>query len=144
MGPARHRLRQVFESLYGLGSCHPIIGALGLLQAATRRRMVESYKGYVGLQDLRSFMASPCVAMRSERNRRLWYFSDPSQLDAMEIVNGMWRRRTQTFSNMMCLSFEEAITAFADSLAIDAPDRYMQGRFVLIGNSARAGSIRGV
>jgi uncharacterized DUF497 family protein len=35
------------------------------------------------------------------------------------------------------VSFEEALTAFADPLAIDAPDRYMQGRFVLIGNSAR-------
>ncbi|TKB78479.1 MAG: BrnT family toxin [Nitrospira sp.] len=35
------------------------------------------------------------------------------------------------------VSFEEALTAFADPLAIDAPDRYMPGRFVLIGNSAR-------
>jgi uncharacterized DUF497 family protein len=35
------------------------------------------------------------------------------------------------------VSFEEALTAFADSLAIDAPDRYMPGRFVLIGHSAR-------
>ena len=35
------------------------------------------------------------------------------------------------------VSFEEALTAFADSFAIDAPDRYMPGRFVLIGRSAR-------
>lgn len=35
------------------------------------------------------------------------------------------------------VSFEEALTAFADPLAIDAPDRYMPGRFVLIGYSAR-------
>jgi uncharacterized DUF497 family protein len=35
------------------------------------------------------------------------------------------------------VSFEEAITAFADPLAIDAPDRYMPRRFVLIGHSAR-------
>jgi uncharacterized DUF497 family protein len=33
--------------------------------------------------------------------------------------------------------FEEALTAFADPLAIDAPDRYIPGRFVLIGHSAR-------
>jgi uncharacterized DUF497 family protein len=35
------------------------------------------------------------------------------------------------------VSFEEALTAFADPLAIDAPDRYIAGRFVLIGHSAR-------
>ena len=35
------------------------------------------------------------------------------------------------------VSFEESLTAFADPLTIDAPDRYMPGRFVLIGNSAR-------
>lgn len=35
------------------------------------------------------------------------------------------------------VSFEEALTAFADPLAIDAPDRYVPGRFVLIGHSAR-------
>ena len=35
------------------------------------------------------------------------------------------------------VSFEGALTAFADPLAIDAPDRYIPGRFVLIGNSAR-------
>jgi hypothetical protein len=35
------------------------------------------------------------------------------------------------------VSFEEALTAFADPLAIDAPDRYMSRRFVLIGHSAR-------
>lgn len=33
------------------------------------------------------------------------------------------------------VSFEEALTAFADPLAIDAPDRYIPGRLVLIGNS---------
>ncbi|NWF71848.1 MAG: BrnT family toxin [Nitrospirae bacterium] len=33
--------------------------------------------------------------------------------------------------------FEEALTAFADPLAIDAPDQYKAGRFVLIGHSAR-------
>jgi uncharacterized protein len=35
------------------------------------------------------------------------------------------------------VTFEEALMAFADPLAIDAPDRYLLGRFVLIGNSAR-------
>lgn len=34
-------------------------------------------------------------------------------------------------------AFEEALTAFADPFAIDAPDRYLPGRFVLIGVSAR-------
>ena len=53
------------------------IGVFGLLQAATDRGIVEAHKGYVGLQDLRSFMASPVVAARSERNRRLWYDSEP-------------------------------------------------------------------
>jgi uncharacterized DUF497 family protein len=36
------------------------------------------------------------------------------------------------------VSFEEAVTAFADPMAVDAPDRYMPGRFVLIGSSARS------
>lgn len=36
------------------------------------------------------------------------------------------------------VSFEEAITVFADPVALDAPDRYIPGRFVLIGNSARS------
>ena len=35
------------------------------------------------------------------------------------------------------VSFEEALTAFADPLAVDAPDRYRGGRFVLIGHSIR-------
>lgn len=35
------------------------------------------------------------------------------------------------------VSFEESLMAFADPLAIDAPDRYRLGRFVLIGHSAR-------
>ncbi|NGZ11681.1 MAG: BrnT family toxin [Nitrospira sp. LK70] len=35
------------------------------------------------------------------------------------------------------VAFEEALTAFADPLAIDAPDRYLPGRFVLIGVSVR-------
>ena len=53
------------------------IGALGLLHAATRRRIVEAPKGYVGLLDLLSFMALSFGAARSERNRRLWYDSEP-------------------------------------------------------------------
>lgn len=35
------------------------------------------------------------------------------------------------------VAFEEAVTAFADPFAIDAPDRYIPGRFVLIGISSR-------
>lgn len=35
------------------------------------------------------------------------------------------------------VAFEEALTAFADPFAIDAPDRYVPRRFVLIGVSAR-------
>jgi uncharacterized protein len=35
------------------------------------------------------------------------------------------------------VAFEETLTAFADPFAIDAPDRYLPGRFVLIGISAR-------
>ena len=53
------------------------MGVLGLLQTATRRRIVEAPDGYVGLQDLQSFMALSFGAARSERNRRLWYDSEP-------------------------------------------------------------------
>ena len=35
------------------------------------------------------------------------------------------------------VAFEEALTAFADSLAVDAPDRYIPRRAVLIGMSVR-------
>lgn len=36
------------------------------------------------------------------------------------------------------VSFEEAVTAFGDPFAIDAPDLYVEGRFVLIGYSERS------
>jgi uncharacterized DUF497 family protein len=35
------------------------------------------------------------------------------------------------------VSFEEAITVFSDPMALDAPDLYEAGRFVIIGASAR-------
>lgn len=35
------------------------------------------------------------------------------------------------------VSFEEAATAFSDPFAIDAPDRFVPDRFVLIGSSNR-------
>ncbi|MGH7964432.1 MAG: BrnT family toxin [Candidatus Binatia bacterium] len=36
------------------------------------------------------------------------------------------------------VAFEEAVAAFADPFAIDAPDLYVPDRFVLIGYSRRA------
>jgi uncharacterized DUF497 family protein len=35
------------------------------------------------------------------------------------------------------ISFEEAVTVFDDPHAIDAPDLYQEGRFVIIGRSER-------
>jgi uncharacterized DUF497 family protein len=46
-------------------------------------------------------------------------------------------KKAQTNHRKHGVSFEEAITTFADPMAVDAPDRYMPGRFVLIGNSLR-------